>query len=118
MHNDNNFGKILFLKECKNHKDIKKAIIIPMAGASIIKLAICMILGEFMEANPEWAIAAPANPPIRVCEDDDGMPYHQVNKFQNIAAMSPARITVKVIYGMPASLAPSLTVLAMVLATP
>jgi hypothetical protein len=41
-------------------------------------------------------MAAPANPPIRVCEEEDGIPYHHVNKFQKIAAIKPARITSKV----------------------
>jgi len=42
-------------------------------------------------------MAAPANPPINVCEDDDGIPFHQVIKFQIIAAIIPARITVRLI---------------------
>ena len=41
------------------------------------------------------AIAAPAKPPINVCDDDDGIPFHHVNKFQIIAAITPARITIK-----------------------
>ena len=56
------------------------------------------------------AIAAPASPPISVCDDDDGMPYHQVSKFQKMAAISPANITGKVINSL-------CTVLLMVLAT-
>ena len=40
-----------------------------------------------------WAIAAPANPPIKVWDEEDGMPYHQVSKFQNIAAINPEKIT-------------------------
>ena len=33
-------------------------------------------------------MAAPANPPIRVCEEEDGIPFHQVTRFQVIAAHS------------------------------
>jgi hypothetical protein len=40
--------------------------------------------------------AAPAKPPIRVCELLLGIPYHQVNRFQMIAATSPLKITGKV----------------------
>ena len=43
------------------------------------------------------AIAAPAKPPIRVCEEEDGIPYHHVSKFQNMAAIKPEKITGKVI---------------------
>ena len=36
-------------------------------------------------------MAAPANAPISVCDEDDGIPNHQVNKFQNIAAINPEK---------------------------
>jgi hypothetical protein len=42
-------------------------------------------------------MAAPAKPPIRVCDEELGIPYHQVSKFQNIAANNPEKITGKVI---------------------
>jgi len=38
------------------------------------------------------AIAAPAKPPIKVCEEEEGIPYHQVSKFQKIAAIKPEKI--------------------------
>ena len=43
------------------------------------------------------AIAAPAKPPISVCDEEDGIPYHHVSKFQKIAAIKPEKITGKVI---------------------
>lgn len=43
-------------------------------------------------------MAAPANPPISVCEDEDGIPFHHVIRFQVMAAMTPANIIGKVIY--------------------
>ena len=46
-----------------------------------------------MTSHPACATAAPAKPPIKVCEDDDGIPSLQVSRFQNVAAKSPARIT-------------------------
>ena len=39
------------------------------------------------------AIAAPAKPPISVCEEEEGIPYHQVSRFQEIAASKPENIT-------------------------
>ena len=46
--------------------------------------------------NP-CVMAAPANPPIKVWEDEEGIPYHHVSKFQMIAATKPAKITWSVI---------------------
>ena len=43
-------------------------------------------------------MAAPANPPISVCEDEDGIPFHHVTRFQVMAAITPANIIGKVIY--------------------
>ena len=37
-------------------------------------------------------MAAPANPPIKVCEDDEGIPKRQVSRFQAIAARTPERM--------------------------
>ena len=39
-------------------------------------------------------MAAPAKPPINVWEDEEGMPSHQVNKFQRMAAIRPEKITI------------------------
>ena len=68
-------------------------------------------LYQLTTLKPECAIAAPANPPINVCEDEDGMPFHQVIKFQIIAAIIPDKITTKSIFSV-------LAVLATVSATP
>ena len=43
-------------------------------------------------------MAAPAKPPINVCDDDEGMPFHQVNRFQTMAAITPAKMMGNVIY--------------------
>jgi len=42
-------------------------------------------------------MAAPANPPIKVWEEEEGMPSHQVARFQMMAATMPEKITGKVI---------------------
>src|SRR5688572_7072619 len=69
------------------------AMIIPTIGASKIKLAVFKITAPLIVLNPPCAIAAPAKPPIRVCEDDEGMPNHQVSRFHEIAAINPEKIT-------------------------
>src|SRR5215204_943029 len=43
--------------------------------------------------KPALATPAPANPPMRACEDEVGRPSHQVMKFQAIAPTSPAKMT-------------------------
>ena len=64
--------------------------------------AILMITSVLIDSNPDvvypFAIivlmmAAPANPPISVCEEDEGMPNHQVARFHIIAATMPEKIT-------------------------
>src|SRR3970040_765707 len=57
------------------------------------------------------AKAAPAKPPIKVCDELEGIPCHQVIKFQIIAAITPAKITTRLISLVSA-------VFATVLATP
>ena len=102
-------------KELKNQIDIKNAINIPMIGAKKIKLTVLIITAVFTASRPAAAIPAPANPPINVCEEEEGMPNHQVNKFHAIAAINPAKITCII---LPPSTTSALTVLATVLATP
>ena len=88
-----------------------KAIINPKIGATTIKPIILSITGELITAKlPAAATAAPVKPPISVCDELEGIPYHHVIKFQIIAAINPDMITSKL-------MAP-LTVLAMVSPTP
>ena len=49
------------------------------------------------ELHPELATAAPTKPPTSVCDELEGSPYHHVNKFQIIAAINAAAITVRLI---------------------
>ena len=86
-------------------KVMKAEISIPIIGAKKIKYTVFMILSEAtISPNGIYpltvnacATAAPANPPINVCEEEEGIPYHHVNRFQKIAAMIPAKITSRVI---------------------
>src|SRR5882757_5302489 len=50
-------------------------------------------------------MAAPIKPPIRVCEELDGMPNHQVSKFQAMAPIRPEKITSSVIKSLFTELA-------------
>lgn len=71
--------------------------IIPIIGASKMKIKVRLMppfRDQLMLVNPECATAAPAKPPINVCEDDEGIPYHQVSKFQQIAAIIPESTTI------------------------
>src|SRR5436190_1098119 len=93
---------------------INTDIIIPIIGASKIKIKVRLIpplSDQLILAKPECAMAAPAKPPINVCDEDDGMPYHQVSRFQQMAAIIPAKTTVR-------SYDPAFTVFATVFATP
>jgi len=42
---------------------------------------------------PAFATTAPARPPISACDELDGIPYHQVIRFQMHAPMSAASTT-------------------------
>ena len=61
-----------------------------------MKLAILITGAELMASKlPVCAIAAPARPPINVCEEEEGIPHHQVKRFQIIAAINPEKITLQ-----------------------
>ena len=101
-----------FLKEFKNQREIIYAVIIPIKGAiKINPMVLSTGSFQFTECMPACAIAAPANPPINVCEEDEGIPSHHVNRFHKIDAISPEQTTGSVINSC-------LTVLATLLATP
>ena len=109
---ENNLGPKPFWNELINHTEIIKAMIIPISGARKIKATVFMTGAESIASNvPACAIAAPAKPPIKVWDEEEGIPNHQINKFQAMAAINPEKITGKVIKSV-------FTVFAIVLATP
>jgi hypothetical protein len=108
---ETSFGFNPCLKELMNHKEITNAISIPRRGARTINDTVFITGSGFTLVKPAWAMAAPAKPPISVCEDEEGIPYHQVSRFQDIAATNPEMITGSVMNS-------SFTVLAIVFATP
>ena len=59
---------------------------------------------------PADASAAPIRPPIRACDDDDGMPKYQVTRFQKIAPSSAASTTTRPGTPVGASMIPLPTV--------
>src|SRR3954454_13807181 len=61
-------------------------------------------------SGPCAAIVAPTMPPISACEDDDGSPSAQVDRFQATAPMRPANTVSSVTD--PASTIPLVTVAA------
>ena len=83
---------------CSKSVDSPIAQVIPINGAAKINIEILKITEELIACQPHAIIAAPANPPIRVCEEDDGIPHHHVSRFQVIAARIPERIIGRVMY--------------------
>jgi hypothetical protein len=67
----------------------------PSNGAITIKIIILMTPDMITELQPAPATAAPTNPPVRVCEELEGRPNHQVRRFQRIAATKAEAITVR-----------------------
>ena len=93
---------------------------IPIKGARIINDAIFIITSDFIASKPDVVypvaiivliMAEPAKPPMSVCDEEEGIPSHQVAKFHIMAATIPEKITGKVIYC-------SITALETVLAIP
>jgi hypothetical protein len=64
----------------------------------------------FTASAPAATNAAPTTPPMSACDELDGRPKYHVSRFQKIAPISPAKITVVVT--IPASTMPLATVAA------
>src|ERR1700743_3441433 len=52
-----------------------------------------MIPSISIAPEPEATRVEPITPPIRAWDEEDGMPNHQVARFQQIAPISPPRTT-------------------------
>ena len=61
-------------------------------GARKMKDMVLRIGSELIEANPPNAMAA-GKSPISVWDEEEGIPNHQVTRFQVIAPIRPAKIT-------------------------
>ena len=65
----------------------------PNSGESTMNAPVVINPGHTIELRPALTRPAPTKPPIRACELLDGMPAHQVSKFQKIAPISAPKIT-------------------------
>ena len=52
---------------------------------------------HFTACDPAAAIVAPMTPPMRACEELDGIPKYQVSRFQVMPPHNPASTTVRLI---------------------
>src|SRR5829696_3665078 len=66
---------------------------IPNSGDSGMNRMVFSRLPRSSAPKPALAIPAPANPPMRACDEEVGSPSHQVRKFQATAPTSPAKTT-------------------------
>ena len=62
-----------------------------------MKAAIFKITDRCIAVKPLAMIAEPANPPINVCEEEEGIPFHHVRRFHIIAPITPAKMMGRVI---------------------
>src|ERR1700742_3910754 len=58
---------------------------IPTSGETTMNTAVSTIFLTPSTAKPPLATPAPINPPTSACDELDGSPHHQVNRFQVIA---------------------------------
>src|SRR5215204_1702767 len=65
----------------------------PNSGDSGMNRMVFSRLPRSNAPKPALATPAPANPPMRACDEEVGRPSHQVRKFQLAAPMSPAKTT-------------------------
>src|SRR6478735_2259940 len=57
----------------------------PSAGETTMPATVLPTPDQITGLNPALAMPAPSRPPIRACEDDDGIPTSQVKMFQEMA---------------------------------
>src|SRR6478672_7158135 len=81
-----------------------------MIGETTMKISVFVQPDGMIAANPAFATAAPAYPPINACDELVGRPRNQVIKSQMIAPIRPPKITAKDTILM--SIMPAPTVLA------
>src|SRR5689334_15147217 len=65
----------------------------PSTGEMKMKTTVFRIPPAISEPVPLLAITAPTMPPMRACDELDGMPHHQVTKFQAMAPISAPKTT-------------------------
>src|SRR5947208_6004623 len=65
----------------------------PSNGEKTIAAAVRPRPLHTIEPSPAFVTAAPASPPIKACELLEGIPSHQVNRFQQMAPIKAPKIT-------------------------
>ena len=65
----------------------------PVSGDSTIADVVLMTPAHTTATPPALATPAPIRPPISACELDDGIPPHQVIRFQEIAPIKAPKMT-------------------------
>src|ERR1700722_16008566 len=65
----------------------------PVAGDSKMAQMVLPSPDHTTACQPALATPAPTSPPIRACDEDEGMPASQVTTFQTIAPIKAAKIT-------------------------
>ena len=65
----------------------------PNNGDRIIAAEVLMRPAATIAPVPALATPAPTKPPTSACEDEEGMPNHQVIKFQEMAPLNAPKIT-------------------------
>src|SRR3954468_7851959 len=82
----------------------------PSAGEMKMNATVFRMPAGMSAQIPALATPAPTRPPISACDDDEGMPYHQVMMFQEMAPTSAPSTTLW--STMPVSMMPLPTVAA------
>ncbi len=65
----------------------------PIVGDSTIAEAVLSTPDQTIPSSPARITPAPISPPTSAWLDEDGMPFHHVTTFQNIAPISAPKIT-------------------------
>src|SRR5215510_8175648 len=65
----------------------------PSKGEKTMAAAVMPRPLHTIEPSPALVTAAPASPPIKACELLEGIPHHQVNRFQQLAPINAPKIT-------------------------
>src|SRR4030065_929256 len=68
-----------------------------MSGDVVRVIRIFSIPGNRIARHPAPMATAPTRPPTRACDELLGNPRYQVNKFQKMALIKAARITIRLI---------------------
>src|SRR5262245_35472239 len=85
----------------------RKPRLMPMSGASTMKISVLVQPEKMIADHPALVIAAPANPPISACDELVGRPKYHVIKSHTIAPMRAAKITANVTMEMSTRPAPT-----------